>query len=143
MSAITFTQSKTIAEGVSQREFLVDVNGESVPCVIWMPEPDNHHPKVLIAMAHGGSQHKKTQSLRARAAHYAITHGWATLAIDAPDHGSRISREEAERKVKETKARVNGDKSVPSMSVTEKIEFLDGLAPVSYTHLTLPTICSV
>ncbi len=128
MTNLAGTKIRTVADGVSQRDFSVEVHGETVPCVIWMPQRNSHSPDVLIAMAHGGSQHKKAHDLRKRAIGYAKSNGWVTLSIDAPPHGDRISREEAARKVRETKARVNGEKGAPAMAPAEKIEFLDGLA---------------
>ena len=125
MTRLQFSREKSIEHGVMQREFSLEVNGASVPCVIWMPLEPARHCDVVIAMAHGGSQHKKTYELRMRAIHYAKTFGWISLAIDAPDHGDRISREAAEQQVLETAARVNGEPNAPSMSVDDKIRFLD------------------
>src|SRR5476651_635193 len=59
-------------------------------------------------MGHGGSQHKKIGTLAARARQYAVRLGYATLAIDAPGHGDRISREQAEKLAKEVGERVRG-----------------------------------
>ncbi len=94
--------------GVMQREFSVAALGENVPCVIWSPL-DAHGPRTLIVMGHGGSQHKKTVSIRSRAVHYAKTFGWATLVADAPGHGDRISREAALALSHEVGARVRGE----------------------------------
>jgi dienelactone hydrolase len=59
-------------------------------------------------MGHGGSQHKKIGSLAARAKIYARKYGYATIAIDAPGHGDRISREQAAQLSREVGARVTG-----------------------------------
>ena len=94
-------------DGVAQRDFELDVDGERVPGTLWRasagPPAD-----VLICMGHGGSQHKKTAGIRSRAREYAQRRGWATLAIDAPGHGDRISREEAVKRAREVGARVRG-----------------------------------
>ena len=59
-------------------------------------------------MGHGGSQHKKIGSLAARGRIYARKLGYATLAIDAPGHGDRISREESAKLAEQVGARVRG-----------------------------------
>jgi pimeloyl-ACP methyl ester carboxylesterase len=64
-------------------------------------------------MGHGGSQHKKITSLASRAKSYARKFGYAVLAIDAPGHGDRISREEAASLMREVGARVSGQVTAP------------------------------
>ena len=98
-------------DGVTRRSFSLVVNGETVPAVIWAPE-GAEGPRPLVLMGHGGSQHKKTPTLSARARQYARRFGYATLAIDAPGHGDRIGREEAEVLARETGARVRGEVTV-------------------------------
>lgn len=101
-----FTKEKDI-DGVMQRDFSVEADGQSVPCVLWAPA-DARGPRNLIVMGHGGSQHKKTENIRVRALDYARRLGWATVVADAPDHGDRISREDAARLAREVGARVTG-----------------------------------
>lgn len=121
------TTTKYLEQNALQREFNIVVAGETVPCVTW--EPDSTvKPRTLIAMGHGGSQHKKTCDIRNRALRYARDSGWASLAIDAPKHGDRISREEAEVERLKTQARVGGNANAPSMSPQDKIGYLDALA---------------
>src|SRR5215469_12883011 len=102
-----FTDIRT-EDGVARHSFTLSVAGESVPAVVWAPE-GAAGPRPLVLMGHGGSQHKKTPGIRARAVQYAKRHGYATLAIDAPGHGDRISREEAVALMRETGARVRGE----------------------------------
>src|SRR6516225_1371330 len=103
---MTFTDTRT-DDGVTRRSFSVSVGGEEVPAVIWAPEGASG-PRPLVLMGHGGSQHKKTAGIRIRAAQYAQKFGYATLALDAPGHGDRITREEAEEVGRQTLARVTG-----------------------------------
>ncbi|HEX2590668.1 MAG TPA: hypothetical protein VHL34_04200 [Rhizomicrobium sp.] len=102
-----FTRERS-ADCVTERLFDLTVAGERVPAVIWSPEGATG-PRPLILMGHGGSQHKKIGGIAARARQYAQRLGYATLAIDAPGHGDRISREEAVRLAKEVGARVRGE----------------------------------
>lgn len=116
-----------LKNNVRQIEFTIEVAGEAVPCVIWKPGA-SPEPRTLLALGHGGSQHKKAQGIRDRAIRYATSFGWTSLAIDAPKHGERIAREEAEAERLKTERRLQGDVSAPSLSSAEKIAFLDRLA---------------
>jgi cephalosporin-C deacetylase-like acetyl esterase len=106
-----FTRERT-ADGVTERLFDITVAGDRVPAVIWAPE-GARGPRPLVLMGHGGSQHKKIGSLAARARHYARRLDYATLAIDAPGHGDRISREEAMRLSKEVGERIRDRRGIP------------------------------
>jgi hypothetical protein len=117
---------EVIEAGVIQYDFEISIAGEIVPVVLWTP-PQSTAPQALIAMGHGGSQHKKSASIRSRAMHYAKTYEWATLAIDAPKHGDRISPEEAEFDRAKTLARIQGKPIVQSLTIEEKIKYLDDL----------------
>jgi hypothetical protein len=121
--------SKTthLESDVLQIDFSVDVAGEAVPCVMWKPSAPLES-RTLIAMGHGGSQHKQTPGIRDRAIRYATSFGWASLAIDAPGHGDRITREAAEAERLNTERRLRGDLNAPSLTAGEKIAFLDTLA---------------
>ncbi|HEY2710497.1 MAG TPA: hypothetical protein VGI95_20835 [Caulobacteraceae bacterium] len=106
-----FTDTRT-EDGVTRRSFELKVGGETVPAVIWAPE-GAAGPRPLVLMGHGGSQHKKTPGITARARQLAKRLGYATLAIDAPGHGDRITREEAEVNAREVGARVRGETASP------------------------------
>lgn len=103
---VEFTRERT-ADGATERLFELTVAGDRVPAVIWAPE-GAEGPRPLVLMGHGGSQHKKIGSLAARAKIYARKFGYATLAIDAPGHGDRITRERAAQLSREVGARVTG-----------------------------------
>jgi len=118
-----FTKEKAI-EGAVQRDFSIEVDGERVPCVIWSARDASPAP-VLICMGHGGSQHKKTAGIRSRAVEYAQRLGWATLAIDAPGHGDRISREDAATLAREVGARVTGQAGSRPIDESQVQAFLD------------------
>src|ERR1700761_5257791 len=108
---VQFTRERS-QDGVTEYLFDLTVAGESVPAVIWAPEGAKG-PRPLMLMGHGGSQHKKTANIVSRARSYARRLGYATLAIDAPGHGDRISREEAETLGREVGARVRGETTAP------------------------------
>ena len=98
---------QTTEAGVTELDFDLTVDGERVPAVIWAPEgAEGRRP--LILMGHGAAQHRKTETLAARARRYARQFGWATLSIDAPDHGDRINPEDAAAMARDITARVRG-----------------------------------
>ena len=141
-----------VAGNVLQRRFDIEIAGETVPCVLWEPVSVDL-TNTLIALGHGGAQHKMSPDIRARAIRYARERGWASLAIDAPGQGERVSPEEAELSRLQTLARISGAPDAPSMPAREKIELLDALAAkavpewrgalhVVLEHL-LPTVTSL
>lgn len=158
-----FTDIRTEA-GVTRRSFSVAVGGEAVPAVIWAPE-GAVGPRPLILMGHGGSQHKKTPGIRTRAARYAEKFGYATLAIDAPGHGDRISRDAAAELMREVGARVTGQTSgamsperlaqmlrrslqaVPewkaALDAAQRFDFVGAKGPVGYWGVSMGTAIGV
>jgi len=151
-------------DGVTRRSFSLGVAGEAVPAVLWAPQ-DASGPRPLVLMGHGGSQHKKTPGIRTRAAQYALRLGYATLAIDAPGHGDRITREEAESNMREVGARVTGRvaadwsperlkamaermrKAVPewkaALDAVQTLDFIGDAGPVGYWGVSMGTAIGV
>ena len=151
-------------DGVTRRSFSLTVDGDVVPAVLWAPQ-GVAGPRPLVLMGHGGSQHKKTEGIRVRAAQYARKFGYATLAIDAPGHGDRISRSEAETLMRETGARVTGQvatawtdarvrmftermqKAVPewkaALDAVQTLDFVGAGGPVGYWGVSMGTMIGV
>jgi hypothetical protein len=158
-----FTDVRT-DRGVTRRSFELTVAGDRVPAVIWAPESAKG-PRPLVLMGHGGSQHKKIDSLRIRAERYARHLGYATLAIDAPGHGDRITREEAQRNMAEVGARVSGQapatwtperlrqmaertrKAIPewkaALDAAQAFDFVGRGGPVGYWGVSMGTAIGV
>jgi pimeloyl-ACP methyl ester carboxylesterase len=152
------------ADGVARYSFQVEVAGDRVPAVIWAPEGAKGS-RPLVLMGHGGSQHKKIESLRIRAEQYARRLGYATLAIDAPGHGDRVSREEAARNMADTGARVSGQvraewtperlarmaertrQAVPewkaALDAAQGLDFIGDDGPVGYWGVSMGTAIGV
>ena len=84
--------SEITEQGVTERAFAIEVAGESVPGILWLPEGAKG-PRPVILMGHGGTQHKRVDTLLARARAYARHQRWASVAIDAPSHGDRTTPE--------------------------------------------------
>ncbi|MEU1480678.1 dienelactone hydrolase family protein [Streptomyces sp. NPDC001668] len=84
--------AETSSDGVFEQLFLLD----GIPGVLWTPRGADG-PRPLIAMGHGGGQHKKTPDVVERAHRFVAECGFAVVAVDAPSHGERPDHEEFTR----------------------------------------------
>ena len=82
--------------GVTERRFDLEVEGQRVPGIVWTPT-GARGPRPLLLQGHGGVQHKRVENVLSLARRMVRNHGWAVAAIDAPMHGDRITKEQAER----------------------------------------------
>lgn len=87
---------ETSEQGVTERRFDIEVAGQRVPGIVWTPTGAKG-PRPLLLQGHGGIQHKRVENILAQARRMVRRHGWAVAALDAPGHGDRVSKEEAER----------------------------------------------
>lgn len=158
---MVFKKEKVI-DGVIERLFDIDVNGETVPCVVWAEEGAKG-PRPLILLGHGGSQHKRINTLRGRAVAWARKFGYACASMDAPGHGDRISREEAAALAAEVGKRViEGGKMDPErmkamatrmeqavpewqavLDAVQALEFVGSGGPVGYWGVSMGTSIGV
>ena len=160
---VEFTRER-VADGVVERLFDVTCDGERVPAVVWAPEGATG-PRPLVLMGHGGSQHKKIGSLAHRAKAYVGKFGYAVLAIDAPGHGDRVSREEAAANMRDVGARVSGQvtnvwtperlkvmadrtaRAVPewqaALDAVQSLDFVGAGGPVGYWGVSMGTAIGV
>jgi dienelactone hydrolase len=92
------TTAEAVHDGVAEQGFELEVAGQRVPGVLWYPAGATGG-RPLVLMGHGGSQHKRVETHLARARNYVTRLGFAVAAIDAPDHGDRITPEEAALRV--------------------------------------------
>jgi dienelactone hydrolase len=90
-------------QGVAERRFDIEVAGETVPGIIWTPE-NAKGVRPLLLIGHGGTQHKRIDTIVARARRFVRHHGYAVVAIDAPGHGERLSKEERLRQREDRQA---------------------------------------
>jgi len=75
-------------DGVRERDFAVEVDGRTVPGVLWLPASGTG-PRPLVLLGHGATRHKRTDYLVALGRRLASDRGFAVAAIDAPMHGDR------------------------------------------------------
>jgi pimeloyl-ACP methyl ester carboxylesterase len=97
--------SEDIQDGIAERLFQIEAAGDTVPGVVWAAA-DATGPRPLVLMGHGGSQHKKVDTIVARASKYVRKLGYAVAAIDAPGHGDRATPQERERRVAAIRDRI-------------------------------------
>jgi hypothetical protein len=81
-------ESRDVA--IAERRFVLDVDGELVPGIHWLPtSPSGPHP--TVCMGHGGFQHKRIDNVLALARQLVAELGVGVVALDAPEHGDRIT----------------------------------------------------
>lgn len=136
--------------GLIERRFDLKVGDEVVPGIVWTPEgATGPRPKVLFG--HGGTQHKKVAHIPSFARRLAEL-GWASVAIDAPDHGDRVPVDERD-KVWERMQSITGEerKRRSQMAVDEwratidAVEQLDnvGSGATGYWGVSMGTLFGV
>ena len=87
--------NETTEKGVTERRFDLKVGTEVVPGILWEPEQGladgTARPTILIG--HGGTQHKRTENVLALARRFVRHLGVSVAALDAPNHGERVTPE--------------------------------------------------
>ena len=82
--------SEATEQGVVERRFDLEVEGETVPGIHWYPEgTEGFRPTILIG--HGGTQHKRVPNVLGLARRFVRHLGYAAVALDAPGHGERVT----------------------------------------------------
>ena len=91
--------SEVVEHGVVERRIDLNAGTEVVPGIHWLPEvPTASHPTVLVG--HGGTQDKRAPNVLALARTLVRHLGVGVVALDAPEHGDRISDPDAASKVR-------------------------------------------
>ena len=140
--------SEQVKNGVVERRFDLKVGNEVVPGLVWLPEgASGARPKVLFG--HGGSQHKKVAHIRSFAKRLA-EHGWASVAIDGPDHGDRVPVEQrGENPLRNFSGEQLKQRQVQAVAewqaTLDAVEALDdvGAGPTGYWGVSMGTIFGV
>jgi dienelactone hydrolase len=86
--------SEQAERGVTEQDVCFEVEGGTVPGVIWRPTGADG-PRPVILIGHGGTQHKRVPNVVGLARGLVRHQGYACVAIDAPGHGDRITDPEA------------------------------------------------
>lgn len=86
--------SESTEKGVTEASFALEVEGETVPGILWRREGSSG-PGPTILIGHGGTQHKRVPNVLALARRLVRHLGYNAVAIDAPGHGDRVTDPEA------------------------------------------------
>jgi dienelactone hydrolase len=140
--------SEQVKYGVVERRFDLKVGNEVVPGMLWLPEgASGAIPKILFG--HGGSQHKKVAHIRSFAKRLA-EHGWASVAIDGPDHGDRVPVEQrGENPLRNLTGEQLKGRQIQAVAewqaTLDAVEALDevGAGPTGYWGVSMGTIFGV
>lgn len=143
--AIELTTEVT-AKGVTERDFTLSVGeGEPVPGVLWTPEgATGSRPTILIG--HGGTTHKRVDYVVTLARRLVRHLGYAAVAIDAPEHGDRISDPEAAKAARKgLENRIAGGKDAPVGMDVEALKRMGRIARqgVQDWHATLDAVATI
>jgi dienelactone hydrolase len=91
--------SESTESGVTARRFDLTVGDQTVPGMHWIPaEPAGGYATVCIA--HGGMQHKNYGNVPELAVQLVTNLGIGVVALDAPNHGDRITDPEGAEKAR-------------------------------------------
>ena len=83
--------------GVIERRVGLKVEGgEVVPGIVWLPEAATG-PRPTVILGHGGVVHKRAPEVLGLARRLVRHRGFVAVALDAPEHGDRITDKEAAR----------------------------------------------
>ncbi len=88
---------ETCQRGVVERRVGLEVEGgEIVPGIVWLPEAATG-PRPTVILGHGGVVHKRAPEVLGLARRLVRHRGYAAVALDAPEHGERITDKQAAR----------------------------------------------
>jgi pimeloyl-ACP methyl ester carboxylesterase len=88
MTDLRWTEEAKSLDGVCERGFAVERNGQTIPGVLWSPATSSG-PRPLVLLGHGGSAHKRHERMEMLGRLFAKDYGWCAAAIDGPVHGER------------------------------------------------------
>ncbi len=88
MRFMRWTGEADVGGGVRDQGFEVEVDGRTVPGVLWLPD-EGSGPRPLVLLGHGATRHKRIDYMAALGRRLAKDCGFAVAAIDGPGHGDR------------------------------------------------------
>lgn len=92
MSAPTIeTVAEATERAVTERRFDLHTGEGTVPGLHWLPAADPTPGRPTVCIGHGGFQHKRIDNVLALARQLVTTLGVGVVALDAPEHGDRIT----------------------------------------------------
>ncbi|MDP3516613.1 MAG: alpha/beta fold hydrolase [Pseudohongiella sp.] len=126
--------SESIEAGVMETRFDLEVDGITVPAILWTPE-NAVGTRPLVMFGHGGSQHKRVSNILRMARDLVSNEHYAVLAIDGYGHGDRAPLPEDEN------SRPGENMTAESMAAITAVQQLSyvGDGPVGYWGVSMGT----
>ncbi len=131
--------SETTEAGIVETRFDVEVNGQTIPGILWAPQ-GAQGTRPLMLFGHGGSQHKRVSNILRMARDLVSNEHYAVVAIDGPGHGDRASdRAAGDRSAREAMGRANT--TAEWQAVIDVVQELDhvGEGPIGYWGVSMGT----
>ena len=121
--------------GVVERRVGLKVeSGEIVPGIVWLPEAATG-PRPTVILGHGGTVHKRAPEVLGLARRLVRHRGYAAVALDAPEHGDRVTDKEAARaRRRSVQARIDRGAGT-GLPVAVPANLADGFASRMATHV--------
>lgn len=130
------TLSETNEGFVTETRFNIDVDGETIPAILWTPQgSDGTRP--LVVFGHGGRQHKRVDNILRSARDLVITEHYAVLAIDGPGHGERASNSTEGASVRGGNTNMTAE-TMAAITTVQKLGNV-GEGPVGYWGVSMGT----
>lgn len=83
-------QSRTVELGVVEQQFILKTPEDTVPGILWSPEPPTG-PLPTVLIGHGGGEHRRTPYVLNLARRFVRNLGFCAVALEAPDHGASLT----------------------------------------------------
>jgi dienelactone hydrolase len=110
--------NEVVERGVVERRVDLKVEGGVVPGIVWLPEGATT-PRPTVILGHGGVVHKRAPEVLGLARRLVRHRGYAAVALDAPEHGERITDKEAAKAMRRSiEARVQEGPSAAQLPMS-------------------------
>lgn len=114
MTVLRWIGKPVSEDGITERRFDLERDTGIVPGILWSPT-QQEHPIPLVLMGHGAGGHKRDEREVLLGNRFAKIYQIASVAIDSPYHGDRVSTPLAPRQYLEMMATVGVNKVIDSM----------------------------
>ncbi|HSB03369.1 MAG TPA: dienelactone hydrolase family protein [Anaerolineales bacterium] len=132
MTALRWIGKPRSDDGVTEQRFDLERDAGIIPGILWTPS-QQARPVPLVLMGHGGSGHKRAERQLLLGQRFARRYQIASVAIDGPFHGDRVSTPLAPHQYQERMAAIGIDKVVDGMiddwyttlAALSRLDFID------------------
>lgn len=128
--------SETIEAGIKETRFDIEVDGMTVPAILWTPE-GAQGTRPLMVFGHGGSQHKRVSNILRMARDFVSNEHYAVLAIDGYGHGERAPVPAADSGQPRPPENMTAE-TMAAISTVQNLKYV-GNGPVGYWGVSMGT----